>query len=124
VEVRVVARRGDAVGAAVPVADLDNSVSPDSRPRVRALRTAQPGALLVAVPPPHRGAMLGSAVGMLAGTRLLRALQDTAVERRWIALRAGDRTIATTGDRDGGRLNLVAEATIRLPGETLQIDIE
>ena len=122
-QARIVARSGDAVVDPVLVADLAKSVSPDSWPHVRALRTTQPGALLVAVPLTHRGAILGSAVGMLAGTRLLRALHDTAVDRRWIALRAGNRTIATTGDRDGGRMNLVAAATIRLPGDTLQIDI-
>jgi signal transduction histidine kinase len=79
--------------------------------------------LLVAVPLTHRGQMLGVAVGYVVGSRVLRPLSDSAARRPWMALRHGVHLIASTGPRATGGAYLSATAPVRLPGDSIFVDV-
>jgi signal transduction histidine kinase len=101
-------------------------VRPDAGPRVRVVASGSDstrGGVLLAVPLMHRGQLLGAAVGYVAGARILGVLQDGAITRPWIALRAAGRTIAVVGHRDTRDASLRATAAVRLPGDPLEVEI-
>jgi signal transduction histidine kinase len=101
-------------------------VTPESAPRVHAVAAGSDssgGGVLLAMPLVHRGQRLGTAIGYIAGTRILGVLQDGAVARPWIALRAGSRPIAMLGRRDTRDASLRATSAIRLPGDPLEVEV-
>jgi signal transduction histidine kinase len=85
------------------------------------LRTT-PRGVLIAVPLFHRGQRLGSAVGLVAASRLLTVLTDSAVRRPWTGL-AGDSLQASTGTREGLDSYLVGRSTVQLPGDPVTIEV-
>jgi two-component system sensor histidine kinase EvgS len=101
-------------------------VTPETAPRVHAVARGSDstrGGVLLAMPLIHRGQRLGSAVGYVAGARILGVLQDGAVARPWIALRAAGRPIAALGYRDTRGAALRATSSVRLPGDPLEVEV-
>ena len=125
---RVVAHRGDgwsrgAIDTAL-LAAVAREATPASWPAVRAvLRETDSAAVLLAVPLLHRGQLLGAAIGLVPGNRLLAALQDSDVARPFIGLRVAGRRIATLGDSGHAGSYLAATFALRLPGDHLEIEV-
>jgi two-component system sensor histidine kinase EvgS len=108
------------------LAAVARDVTPEAAPRVRAVANGSDstgGGVLLAMPLIHRGQRLGAAVGYVAGARILGVLQDGAVARPWIALRAAGRPIAALGRRDTRDASLKAASAVRLPGDPLEVEV-
>ena len=108
------------------LAAVAHDVTPETAPRVHAVASGSDstrGGVLLAMPLIHRGQRLGSAVGYVAGARILGVLQDGAVARPWIALRAAGRPIAALGHRDTRDAALRAASSVRLPGDPLEVEV-
>ena len=108
------------------LAAVARDVTPETAPRVHAVASGSDstrGGVLLAMPLIHRGQRLGSAVGYVAGARILGVLQDGAVARPWIALRAAGRPIAALGHRDTRDAALRAASSVRLPGDPLEVEV-
>jgi signal transduction histidine kinase len=108
------------------LAAVARDVTPETAPRVHAVVSGSDstrGGVLLAMPLIHRGQRLGSAVGYVAGARILGVLQDGAVARPWIALRAAGRPIAALGRRDTRDAALRAASSVRLPGDPLEVEV-
>jgi signal transduction histidine kinase len=94
-------------------------------PRVRAVATGDSatGGLLVAVPLQHRDQLLGAAVGLVPGARILAVLRDTVVDRPRLAILSGGRPFAEM--RDPGRVvaSIKARAPVNLSGDRIDVEI-
>ena len=107
------------------LADAARNVSADVWPRAHAIASradSSAGGILLAVPLSHRGQRLGTAIGFIAGTRVLAALRDSVVRRPWLSLRASGRTIAWLGT-PGMNSGEPASALVRLPGDSLEVEV-
>ena len=107
------------------LADAARNVSADVWPRSHAIASradSSAGGILLAVPLSHRGQRLGTAIGFIAGTRVLAALRDSVVRRPWLSLRASGRTIAWLGT-PGMNSGEPASALVRLPGDSLEVEV-
>ncbi|MGH7677815.1 MAG: sensor histidine kinase [Gemmatimonadaceae bacterium] len=71
----------------------------------------------------HRGQTLGSAVGLVAGLRLLESIADTSVQRRWMRVGSGGRTAGFIGARDRQEEDLIGRATLSLPGDRVEFEV-
>ncbi|HEY8175908.1 MAG TPA: HAMP domain-containing sensor histidine kinase [Gemmatimonadaceae bacterium] len=117
---------GPALIDTTTLAAAARDVTPETAPRVHAVARQSDsirGGILLAMPLIHRGQRLGSAVGYVAGARILGVLQDGAVARPWIALRAAGRPIAALGHRDTRDAALRATSSVRLPGDPLEVEV-
>ena len=78
-------------------------------------------AILVGVPLEHRGAMLGTALGLVRAQTLLSTLGEPTARRPWLGLRGRPGTIDSIGARESG-YNAGA-APIRLPGDSVIVEV-
>ena len=78
--------------------------------------------ILVGVPLEHRGAALGSAIGLIRGSVLLSTLGEPTERRPWLGLRGRPGTIDSIGARAESGYNSGA-APIRLPGDSVIVEV-
>jgi len=108
------------------LASAAREITPAVWPYARAIARggdSSAGGVLLTVPLTHRGQRLGAAVGLVPGTQILSALQDSLAPRPWLALRVAGRPIATFGRRVETRSYLNYAAPVRVPGDPLEIEI-
>jgi signal transduction histidine kinase len=120
-------RSASTVDSAI-LASLAGETTTASWPRVRAIASGADsvrGAVLLGVPLSHRGQLLGAAVGLVSGERILAMLQDGAMVRPKLAIRHAGRPIAMAGsaDRTASASHLSAIAPVRLPGDALEVEV-
>jgi two-component system sensor histidine kinase EvgS len=111
--------RDNAVVDSALVASTARSAARGPSPVVRA---GAADGILLGVGLSHRGQPLGTAVGLLRGSRVLASLRDSTVARPWIALKSGGRIFALAGRRDSAA-QMSAAATIRLAGDPIQVEL-
>ncbi|MEX2154764.1 MAG: HAMP domain-containing sensor histidine kinase [Gemmatimonadaceae bacterium] len=121
---RVVHRLGSpqaAIDSTLLVA-LALEVTPTSWPRLRGVAGAG-GGVLLAAPLMRRGQQLGIGVGLVPGSEILATLEDTAVDRPWLALRVRGEPVTTLGQRDAFETYLTAAAVVPLPGDPVEVEV-
>jgi signal transduction histidine kinase len=94
-------------------------------PRVRAVASGDSttGGLLLAVPLQRRDQLLGAAVGLVPGARILAVLQDSVVDRPRLAILSGGRAFAEMRDPGRAVAPIKATAPVRLSGDRIDVEI-
>jgi signal transduction histidine kinase len=118
---RIVWRRSGA-GTQVPTSDSilarDAQAAQLQSPRL----TSTNAGILVGVLLEHRGASLGTAIGLVRGHALLSTLGEVTERRPWLGLRGSPGTIDSIGGRRESGYNS-SSAPIRLPGDSVLVEV-
>lgn len=108
------------------LASIARELTPAAWPRVRAVTNGTDsanGGVLLGVPLTHRDQLLGAAIGLVPGARILSVLLDTLVHRPRLAIFSAGRPVATMATRDRIRAPIKATALVRLAGDPLEMEI-
>jgi signal transduction histidine kinase len=108
------------------LASMARDVTPASWPRVRAVTNradSANGGVLLSVPLTHRDQLLGAAIGLVPGARILSVLQDTVVNRPRLAILSAGRPVAMMATRDPIRAPIKATARVSLVGDPMEVEI-